>query len=350
MPPAIPRPVKEMNTTRMMAIGAVFVIAVQVLANAALGEAGRAESGIRMTELMFDPAGTEISGEWLELRNCGEATENVGGWTLSDQDAAAELVFPEMTLVPGQFVIVHSGAGENGTDASGAAHFYINRTTGVWNNPGDDALLTDSLGHVVDFFSYGNGTGLDSCPADGCWPHASLLPAEGMPLALADEPIGAWLPRVPSPGRANGAPAYSDDVLITGVCYAPDDSGEFARMANVGCAALDLSDWRLADFEGILSFPAGATLAPGQTAIVAENATKFWGAFGTWPEFAYSNMSQVDAGFGLTNDGDELVLADPWGMTVDLYVYGASEHVGVGWNGAPAGAPGSAIALGRRCT
>jgi cardiolipin synthase len=326
-----------MNTSRMTAVCAVFVIALQVLANAAVGEnAGRVETGVKFSELMFNPIGPEQDGEWVEIRNFGNSSVNVGGWTLTDQDAGPELVFPDMAIAPGQFVVVHTGAGQNGTDASGTVHFYIGRTSGVWNNPGDDALLLDADANVADFVSYGNGTGLDACPAEGYWPHVSQLPAEGMSLALAGEPMNAWLPCIPSMGRANGAPSYTDNVLITNVCYAPLDSGEFVKVANVGNSTLNLTDWQLTDFEGTLAFPRGTTIQPGGDIIVAENATKYLMAFGSWPEFSIANMSCVDRGFGLANAGDEVAVLDPWGAPIDLYVYGSSEYIGVGWNGAPA--------------
>ncbi|MFH0816917.1 MAG: phospholipase D-like domain-containing protein [Methanobacteriota archaeon] len=326
-----------MNTSRTMAVCAVFVIALQVLGNAALGEtAGRVDTGVRFSELMFNPMGTEQDGEWVEICNYGSTSVNLGGWTLTDQDAAPELVFPDIELTSGQFVVVHTGAGENGTDASGTVHFYIGRTSGVWNNPGDDSLLLDSDSNVADFFSYGNGTGLDACPAEGYWPHAAQLPAEGLSLALAGEPMNAWLPRVPSEGRANGAPLCTDVVLITGVCYAPLDSGEYAELTNVGDSSFDLSDWQLTDFDGTLAFPEGAAIQPGNELVIAENATKYIVAFGSWPDFSYGNMTCVDKGFGLANAGEEIALIDPWGVPADIYVFGSSEYAGVGWTGAPA--------------
>ncbi len=89
-------------------------------------------SQITLTEIMFDPAGSERSDEFIELYNHSENAINLNGWEIGDSSA-----FDEIVAVAGQGIIL---------------------------NPGQFAVLLDS-----DYFS------LSSATYDSIIPPAALL-------------------------------------------------------------------------------------------------------------------------------------------------------------------------------
>ncbi|MCW5862146.1 MAG: lamin tail domain-containing protein [Anaerolineae bacterium] len=136
-------------------------------------------------------------------------------------------------------------------------------------------------------------------------------------------------------GRTAAAPAAAPAVLIDSVLfdgYALDDADEAVRLVNTGATPVDLSGWRLGDGADAALIPGGTSLAPGATLWLARDAAAFRAQFGHeaglqlagWPSFS--------------NSGDEVVLADAAGATVDVLVYLAGDTGRGGWIG-PALAP-----------
>ena len=73
----------------------------------------------------------------------------MAGWRLEDE-AENTYYFPNITLVPGAYVRIHSGP-----DAySSPPTDYLWTTRYIWNNDGDTAYLYDATGQLVDTYSY----------------------------------------------------------------------------------------------------------------------------------------------------------------------------------------------------
>ncbi|MEW5937197.1 MAG: phospholipase D-like domain-containing protein [Candidatus Thermoplasmatota archaeon] len=314
-------------------------LVVILLACAALGgvacadETDDVNSGIAFSELLFNPEGAEIDGEFVELICTASSPLNISGWSLGDQDAKPEIVFPEVTVAPGELIVVYTSAGENRTSCSPYI-FHLWASSPVWNNQGDDALLTDAHGTVAAYLSYGNGSAVDPCPEEGKGQSVSSLPEEGYSLALQAE-TGAWRACMPSPGASNPQIYPAGSALVVEVCYSPAGGSEYVRIAAPGSQQIDLKGWALSDREGILGVPQGTLIAQGGTIYAAENATLFNLTFGRQPDLEWAEMHSNDPGFKLANEGDEVLLLDPWGTVIDAYVYGSSAYDGAGWIGEP---------------
>jgi hypothetical protein len=91
-------------------------------------------------------AGKAATGEYVEIKNIGDCSQILTGWTLSDQ-AFHTFLFPTFLLAAGMTMRVWVGPGENT-----ASDLYWGRNTSVWNDRGDVATLRDASGSLVQEF------------------------------------------------------------------------------------------------------------------------------------------------------------------------------------------------------
>jgi hypothetical protein len=135
-----------------------------------------------------------------------------------------------------------------------------------------------------------------------------------------------------------------DWMLISEVLYNPagsEPSAEWIELYNPGGTTIDLSDYILGDeetpggTEGMLLFPPGATIAPGQIILVANLASTFSLTYGFNPDFEMResdpnvpNLTKYSSwGSGsvsLNNLGDEVLLLDAADNLVDAVSWGSS--------------------------
>ncbi len=106
-------------------------------------------SGVSISFIEFNPAGRDVDGEYVLVRNDGLTTAELTGWTLRDGGARHSFVFPSFTLAPGAEVRIWTRFGAN----DGANLYWGNRGA-IWNNEGDSATLSDAAGVVVGRYSY----------------------------------------------------------------------------------------------------------------------------------------------------------------------------------------------------
>ena len=124
-------------------------------------------------------------------------------------------------------------------------------------------------------------------------------------------------------------PAYGI-ILISEVMVQPagiEPDGEWVELYNSGGGIIDLSTYKLGDEEtrgqgeGMLQFPAGARLAPGQVIIIANHAANFISTYGFSPNFEMTaslsgipDMRKVPSwatgSINLGNNGDEVLVLD----------------------------------------
>ncbi len=105
---------------------------------------------------------------------------------------------------------------------------------------------------------------------------------------------------------------------------------EFVELYNAGNSAVDLTGWSFS--QGITHTFLGNVMQPGDYLVVAFNADSFASVFGFTP-------IDQDAG-GLSNSGEDIVLVDSTGVTIDSVNY----DNGGGWPLGPAG-QGSSLVL-----
>jgi competence protein ComEC len=110
-------------------------------------------SSVYISAVQFNAPGDDrqnLNGEWVRLTNGGDDAVLMAGWTLADRSAAEPYTFPAILLLPGTSVWVYTGSGTM-NDTS----LYMGRTEPVWGNSGDEAVLQDGRGNIIDRRSEG---------------------------------------------------------------------------------------------------------------------------------------------------------------------------------------------------
>lgn len=85
------------------------------------------------------------SDEYVVIKNEGNTPVSLKGWRLFSK-GGQQYFFPGITLQPGQSIEIHSGPKASGQ--------YVWTEGYVWNNNGDEAILYDAQGNVVDKYTY----------------------------------------------------------------------------------------------------------------------------------------------------------------------------------------------------
>ena len=145
--------------------------------------------------------------------------------------------------------------------------------------------------------------------------------------------------------------AESDHVLVSEIMFkqagSGDEMGEWIELYNPTAFPVDLSGWRLGDavhagdYERLYAFPAGATIVPYGTVVVARRAQAYQAlayASKPVPDYEWNNSTGVpnmiatnwgEGECALGNTGDEVLLYDAEGRLVDALAYGSGRVAGV---------------------
>jgi hypothetical protein len=137
----------------------------------------------------------------------------------------------------------------------------------------------------------------------------------------------------------------SGRLLVSEVLYDPvgtEPDAEFVEVYNAGGAAVDLSFYKIGDeetlggnTEGMLIFPLGANIEPGQVVVVANMATIFQSTYGFNPDYEMVDThpsipdlaKYIDWASGdvnLHNDGDQVIILDSNNYIADAMSWGTS--------------------------
>jgi phosphatidylserine/phosphatidylglycerophosphate/cardiolipin synthase-like enzyme len=154
-----------------------------------------------------------------------------------------------------------------------------------------------------------------------------------------------------------GAFVYSStnsNIVITEIYLntaTKNELDEYVAISNFGTRSIDLEGWSLTDNEGTIIFPS-FSIAPDQTVYVTRAASVFVAQMssitgkGIIPDFEYDFDSEpkvrqmhAEGSFALRNSGDEVILQDKSGGTVDVIIYGDSVYEDDGWQGEPLKSP-----------
>lgn len=284
-----------------------------------------------INEFMFAP----LSGgaEWVELHNISDRPANVRGWTMADRsETIARLADEDTFIPPGGFLVVASAVplGADWEQIPGAV--LLPSSFPSLNNSGDDIVLRDDGGRVVDSLAY----------------TASWSPTRGVSterIRAAAPPVREnWAPSTASTGGTPGAensavilraePRKRGDLLFNEIMCAPlPASCEWVELLNSTGEDIPLGRWALlgkTNAEGKrpgIVFPADAGVVPaGGYAVVAADSTILAShpGLGTVEDMLLVILNRTSLDLG--NTEDELLLADATGGVIDSMWYRDSWH------------------------
>jgi hypothetical protein len=270
------------------------------------GSGSPVQSGLRITELMYNPGPGVVFGgyeeddfEFVELMNRGPAPLDIGGVALI---SGIQFSFPSGTMIdPGEYIVV----AKNPT-AFQALHSGI-RVFGPYDgrlaNSGESVSLEDFQTGVIEQFSYSDGRG---------WPLAadgsghSLVPLEetfsnpnrscldyGRNWRFSTMPLGS--PGGPDPLPSRGL-VISEFAADTDSDIGGAASNDWIELVNQGGSSISLQGYYLSDNHE----------QPGKWPL----PNQFLGAGGriVFDEQTGFNANPL-TGFGLSRTGEEIVLS-----------------------------------------
>ena len=112
---------------------------------------------IHLTQIVYNPDGDDVQGEYVQLENRGSTAQSLQNWTLRDE-ANHIYQFPAFTLAPGAAVRVWTKVG---SDTS--TELYWGFGSAIWNNTGDTAVLRDAQSLLIDSCAYAGGGVMATC-------------------------------------------------------------------------------------------------------------------------------------------------------------------------------------------
>ena len=106
-------------------------------------------SDVRITHVEYNPLADPLVDEYVMIENRGFGSQDMTGWTLSDDNWNTYFFPPGFVLPGGESVLVWT---TSGTDTD--ERLYWGRDDPVWGNQNDTAYLRDNRAAVVDSVSW----------------------------------------------------------------------------------------------------------------------------------------------------------------------------------------------------
>lgn len=259
---------------------------------------------IRLNELMSSNDSTAVdengvTADWIEVINIGEREINLAGYSLAkNQNAANVFTFPEHVLQPGECAIVYADSTISQT--AGSAYHAPFRLS----SKGGSLMLFNASGTAIDSVNF---------------------PAMAADMSYVRQDQSVWsASNMATPGLSNGAESYTalhqvrtdtgveiTEIVSSNVRTLADESGEYYdyfELHNTTGQAIDLSGWFVSDAAARPTrwrLPQGFVLQAGEYRVVYASGLN------------REDAAYPHANFGLSSEGEEVVLADNTGRIAD---------------------------------
>lgn len=284
---------------------------------------------VRITEVMASNR-TAVSDEngrfpdWVELQNTASEPVDITGWSLTDDmNRLVRFTFPEMSLQPGEYVVVYCD-----DDLKNTPGFPFHAPFKL-SAQGEQILLFDAGGDIMESLTAPalSANQVYRLSIDGQW-EVSGEYTPGKPNT--QEAFAA------SAGVSTGSSLRLNEIMAENKSYAGRDGvfDDWIELYNDSDATVDLSGFALSDDPAKPQdwrFPEGSSI-PGRGYLLVYASGR--------------SDSPLDASFRLNPEGEAVVLSDAEGRLLDKVDYGllASDQsfsrTGDGWTDSLASTPG----------
>ena len=353
----------------------IFVSSVTVFASGiAVGntnpEMEDKEPGLYITEVFYDTPGVDSKEEWVELYNPTNSDIDISGLILRDNSNSWNLPFSTVINARSTIIIAKNETGFRnlyGVDPE------VSGMSLRLNNDGDVLSLADNV--TIDMVAWENHI-------EG-WDIVADTNASIQRIAPTDtDTVEDWSGHMPpNPGELswenvcnidtgekfvkiqtaiNDPDTKAGHIIIVEVYpntyISGDTAGEFVRIHNPTENLINLGGWLITDREGVITFPAWASIGAGASLYLAYNATVFYDEMLQKADFEYGEDSgqtpdmekeKWGRGFKLSDNGDEVILKNDRAEIIDVVIYGYSDYTDPGWIVPPVKGAKSGVILER---
>lgn len=244
--------------------------------------------------------------DWIELCNEGDLPINLLGYGLSDRETKILFVFPNITLGPGEYILVFA-SGEAKTEAGKTLHA---------------KFKLSSLGESLTLFAP-NGDAHETL----------VVPALGKDMSYAKTEDGFTMTDMYTPGYPNTQQGFDDfsaaahvetgvliinEILASNAAGIKDDDGEYhdwIEIYNASNHTIDLNNYALSDDTSNpikWRFPVGMTIAPEEYIVVFASRKD---------RASITPDSWAHTSFGLSASAETVLLSDIHGRLIDQTAY-----------------------------
>lgn len=256
---------------------------------------------VRINELMSSNSGTAVdengvTSDWIEIMNVGNSDVNLEGYSLGkDENSTNVFTFPDRTLAPGECVLVYADS----TTGGSAYHAPFRLSS-----QGGSLMLFSPSGSAIDSVNF---------------------PALSSDTSYARQDQSTWsVSSKPTPGLSNTDESYQTlhtprtdggveitEIVSSNTQYAADENGsyhDYFELHNTTGQAIDLGGWFVSDTADRpmrWRLPDGFILQAGEYRIIYASGLD------------RSDASYPHTNFGLSSEGESVILADNQGRIVD---------------------------------
>lgn len=316
-----------------------------------------------ISEVVYNPL-VEPGGEWIEVFNYGDAVLSLANIRIGDEETLGDgegmLVFPASGTIEVDDAVIIGKQATAFFDTYGFnPDFEMDNSDPAvldmlkdlsWGsgsvslmNTGDEVLMLDQNGQLLDGISWGNSDAILKPPIDGVAPGHSL---ERYPPGEDTNAASDWrdqpLPQpgsvddtalTPTPTATNTPSPTLPPVLVINEIHADPDlslgdangdgiidsfQDEFVEVINITGSPVDLSGWTLLDSTGVRH------TFPPESLVLDQCPVLVFGGGQPEGDFGGSLVQTSSSGMlGLNNGGDQISLADLQASIVLSYTYGA---------------------------
>ena len=161
---------------------------------------GASSPTLLISEVLYDPPGTEPNDEWIEIFNNTSSPMELTDWTISD-NMSTDVISPTMTIPAGGCMVIAASEDfyTNYPDFTGDIVFVADGRIGNGlGNSGDRLILKDGEGMVIDRMSYGTDT---TAFEPACLDVAEGHSLERSPANVDTDTADDWIDQeAPNPG------------------------------------------------------------------------------------------------------------------------------------------------------